>query len=174
VDKAVSAALRRLCRDKSYPLRFNLADRLAVLEQPSADLTWELMDTFIANEKKFSVLDALVMSADHLWEKAPEKVRPRLRQIADRAMEGAAADNHIFETLAHAHLFHFLRTGDMECWAFIASLIAECDSQRASHALGAQLHACRGGGWLTAGDGLKPDAFADQARTRTWSFFPTC
>jgi hypothetical protein len=170
-DKAVSAALRRLCRDKSYPLRFNLADRLAVLEQASADLTWELMDTFIAHEKKFSVLDALVMSADLLWGKAPEKVRPRLRQIADRAMHGAAADNHIFETLTHAQLFHFLRTGDMECWAFIASLIADCDSQRASHALGAQLHACRMGGWLTAGDGVKPDAFADQARTRTWSFF---
>ena len=129
------------------------------------------MDTFIANEKNFSVLDALVMSVDRLWERAPEKVKPRLSLIADRALESAAADNHIDETLAHAHLFYFLRTGDMECWAFIANLIAECDSERASHALAAQLHACRDGGWLTAGNGVKPDTYADEARTRTWSFF---
>jgi len=171
VDKAVSAALRRLSRDKSCPLRFNLADRLAVLEKPSSDLTWELMDTFITYEKKLSVLDALVLSADRLWGTAPEKVKPRLFQIASRAMQAAPPDNHIFETLAHTFLFYFLRTGDLECWTFIADLILECDSQRASGALGAQLHACRGGGWLTAGDGDKPEAIADAARTRTWSFF---
>jgi hypothetical protein len=170
-DEAVTAALRRLCRDKSHPLRFNLANRLALLEQSSPELMWELIDTFIANEKKFSVLDALLLSVDRLWASAPEKVKPRLRLITDRAMRSAPSDNHIYEMLAHIHLFHFLRTGDLECETFIASLIAECDSQRASHALGVQLHSCRSGGWLTAGDGVTPDAYTDAVRTRTWSFF---
>ena len=116
VDNAVSAALRHLCRDKSCPLKFNLADRLAVLEKPASDLTWELMDTFIAYEKKLSVLDALVLSADRLWGAAPEKVKPRLFQIASRAMRDAAPSNHIFESLAHSFLFYFLRTGDAQCW----------------------------------------------------------
>ena len=82
-----------------------------------------------------------------------------------------AKDNHIHETLAPTYLFHFLRTGDPDCWAFIANLIAECDSKRASKALLAQLHSCRGGGWLTAGGGVKHHAYADDARARTWDFF---
>jgi hypothetical protein len=171
VDSDVAAALRRLCRDKSHPLRFNLADRLAVLAQPAPDFMWELVDLLIAEEQKFSVLDMLVLSLDRLWASAPEEVKPRLQRIAERAMQSAAEENHIHETLAHTHLFRFLRTGDPDCEGFILRLIAECDSQRASHALGAQLHACRSGGWLTAGDGVNADAYADAVRARTWSFF---
>jgi hypothetical protein len=170
-DKAVAGALRRLCRDKYYPLRFNLADRLAALAQSSADLAWELADTFIAFERRFSVLDAVAMSLNRLWTKAPEKVKPRLHQIADHASKNASDNNRIHTTLAGAHLFQFLRTRDADCEGYIASLIAECDSQRASQALLAQLHACREGGWLTAGDGLTPDERTDQIRARTWGFF---
>jgi len=170
-DSEIATALRRLCRDKSHPLRFNLADRLAVLVQPAPDLGWELIDFLIGQERKFSVLDVLALSLDCLWGSAPDGVRPRLRRIADRAMQSAPEQNHIHETLAHTHLFGFLRTGDRDCEDFIARLIAECDSQRASRALGAQLHACRSGGWLTAGDGVNPDTYVDAVRARTWSFF---
>ena len=170
-DEEVSAALRRLCSDKSHPLRFNLVERLWVLEQPSPELMWELIDAFVAKEKRFSVLDFLLLSLDRLWAQMPEKVLPRLRLIANRAMESAPADNHIHEMLAHMHLFQFLRTGDPECDAFITRLIGECDSQRASGALGPQLHTCRSGGWLTAGDGVKPDSYVDAVRGRTWGFF---
>jgi hypothetical protein len=170
-DKDVSEALRRLCRDSSLPLRFNLADRLAALETTAPDLAWELFDIFIANEKYFSVLDALTLSLDRLWGKAPQEVKLRLKLIADRALQSASEENHIHETLAHTHLFYFLRTGDQECWKFIADRIAECDSERASNALAPLLGVCRDGGWLTAGDGVKPDDQADNARSRTWSFF---
>lgn len=171
VDEAVTAALRQLCFDKSHALRFNLADALSVLLQPSPDRMWELMDMIIANDQSFSVLDAVLFSLNRLVCRVPEKVMPRLRLIADRAMQGASAESHIHTTLAYTYLFHFLRTGDTECEAFIAGLIADCDSQRASHALGEQLHACRQGGWLTAGDGVKPDPQVDAIRARTWSFF---
>jgi hypothetical protein len=142
-----------------------------VLEQPSPDLMWKMIDTFIARERKFSVLDALLHSMDRLWEKAPEKGMPRLRRFSDRAIQDAPADNSIHETIAHTHLFHFLRTGDPECEAFIDGLIGECDNQRRSHALGAQLHTCRQCGWLTAGDAVKSEAHADEVRKRTWIFF---
>jgi hypothetical protein len=170
-DNDVTAALRRLCRDKSCPLRFNLAERLAVLEEPSPELMWELIDTFIADETMFSVLDALVLALDQLWESSPEQVKPRLRQIADRAIHGASGGRRIHETLAHTNLFQFLGTGEPECGAFIAKLIAECDGQQASHALATVLHECRAGGWLTAGDGVKQDAYGDEVRARTWGFF---
>ncbi len=170
-DRDIATALRKLRHDKSHPVRFNLADRLAVLERPASDLMWELIDAFIAEEKRFSVLDALLLSLDRLWAPMPEKVMPRVRLIADRAMQSAPAENHIHETLAHTHLFHFLRTGDPGSEEFIARMIAECDSQRAAQALGAQLHACRAGGWLTAGNAAEPDAQADAVRARTWGFF---
>ncbi|MBI2841255.1 MAG: hypothetical protein HYX75_23295 [Acidobacteria bacterium] len=170
-DKPVAAAIRRLCCDKSRAVRFNLALGLAVLQRPAADLMWELIDWFIANERKFSVLDALAESADQLWRTAPEKVKPLLRLIADRATQSAPADNHIHKTLAQTHLFQFLRTGDPDCGAFIASFIAACDSPRASDPLGALLHACREDGCLTAGEAAGPDTRADPVRARTWGFF---
>jgi hypothetical protein len=64
-----------------------------------------------------------------------------------------------------------LRNGDPECRSFIEDLVAECDSQRAGHALLTGLHACRAGGWLTAGDAVALDPKADEARRRTWVFF---
>jgi len=86
-------------------------------------------------------------------------------------MHNAPADNHVHETLAHTHLFQFLRTGNPECEEFISRLIEECHSQRATGALGPQLHVCRDGGWLTAEEGGAPDSYADAVRTRTWGFF---
>ena len=170
-DAETTAALRRLCLDGSHPLRFNLAERLAVLFDPAPDLLWELMDSVIANERKFSVLDSLLLALDRLWGRAPEDVMLRVRVITERAMQNAPADNHIHEMLAHTHLFQFLRTGNPQCEAFISRLIEECDSQRATGALGPQLHECRSGGWLSAGKGEAPDAYADAVRARTWGFF---
>jgi hypothetical protein len=170
-DRAVTGALRRLCRDKSLPLRCNLAQRLSLLEEPTPALMWELFDVFVRHEKMFSVLDAVVSSLDHLWSRAPDRVRERLGAISKRAMKNAPAKSPIYETLTRANLFRFLRTGDSKCEQFIRTLIEECETQRSSSALGKQLHNCRAGGWLTAGYGEQPDKNADAVRTRTWSFF---
>lgn len=170
-DKAVTVALRKLCRDKSHPVRFNLAGGLAVLEKPAPDFMWELIDLFVTKERRFSVLDMLLSSMDWVLEKAPDDVMARVRQISERTAQNAPAEHHIHETLAHTYLFQFLRTGRGDCELYISDLIADCDSKRANHALLTQLHSCRAGGWLTAGEGSKADAEADAVRSRTWSFF---
>jgi hypothetical protein len=170
-DFAVSRALRKLCRDKSLPLRRNLADRLSILEESSPLLMWELFDLFVRRETVFSVLDALVSSLDHLWSIAPDRVRTCLDKISERAMKSAPVKSTIYQTLAQTNLFQFLRTGDSKCKKFVTNLIKECETQRASTALGKQLHNCRAGGWLIAGNGEKVDKDADAARKRTWSFF---
>lgn len=170
-DKAIAAALRRLCRDQSHAVRFNLAVRLAVLDQVSPVLMWELIDAVFASEKRFSVLDGLLYSMNQLWARGPAEIMLRLNRIADRVMQEAPAGHPIHETLLHTYLFHFLRTGDPECEAFVANIIAECDSQRACNALGAQLHLCRKVKWLTLGDPRQPDSPADGIRARTWGFF---
>src|ERR1019366_6061274 len=122
------------------------------LQQAAPELMWQLIDRFVRCEQKFSVLEMVVLSLDHLWGRFADDVKLRLSRIVKRTMESAPDENHIHETLAHAHLFHFLRTGDRECESFINVLIAECDRQRVSHALAVQLHTCRTGRWLTAGD----------------------
>jgi hypothetical protein len=132
---------------------------------------WELIDAFIAEGKRFSVLDVLLLSLERLRVRTREKLSPRVRLIAKHATQNAPPDSHIHETLAHTYLFHFLRTGDPESEKFIARLIADCDSQRAAGAIGPQLHTCREGGWLTAGNAIEPDALADAVRARTWGFF---
>ena len=147
-DLAVSRALRKLCRDKSLPLRRNLADRLSILEEASPQLMWELFDLFVRRETMFSVLDALVSSLDHLWPTTPDRVRTCLDKISERAMKSTPAKSPIYETLARANLFRFLRTGDSKSEEFIGNLIEECESQRASPALGKQLH-----NFITAGPG---------------------
>ena len=170
-DKAVAAALRKLSRDKSHAVRSNLAEWLAVLEKTSPDLMWELIDVFVARERRFSVLDMVLRSMGYLWTKAPENVMVHVRKIAERAEKEASAENHVHEMLAHTHLFQFLRTGRGDCELYISDLITDCDSQRVNKALLPQLHTCRDGGWLTAGDGTKADAEADAVRGRTWTFF---
>lgn len=170
-DEEVSAAIRHLSRDKSSALRFNLALRLWALEKPAPKLMWKLIDDCLAEETQFSVLDALAQTLDRLWESAPEQVKPRLRQIGQRATEGASYDRNIHNTLAHSYLFRFLRTGEAESEAFIASLVSECESERANKVLAALLHAVRAGGWLTAGDGSNPGSYADEVRGRAWDFF---
>lgn len=168
-DKAMTTALLKLSRDKSHPLRFNMGDRLAALHDAAPKLMWQLIDRFIRYEQTSSVLEAVLFSLDRLWAHSAE-VKHRLSRIAERVMKSAPEGSHIYETLAHIHLFHFLRTGDAESEAFINRLIAECDSQRASHALQAQLHPCRKGRWLTAGDGITAVEREEIVRRRTWSF----
>jgi hypothetical protein len=170
-DKAVTGALVKLCRDKSHPLRFNMGERLAALEQAAPKLMWQLIDRFVCHEGKFSVLEPVVLSLDRLWARSEDEVKPRLSRIAERALKSAPDGNHIHVTLANVHLFRFLRTGDAECEAFVNFLIGECDRQRASDALIPQLHTCRVGRWLTAGDGVKVVEFEEVVRKRTWAFF---
>jgi hypothetical protein len=170
-DRAIGAALRKLCRDKSHPLRFNLARTLAVIEKPAPLLMWKLIDIFVTHEKKFSVMEMVVHSLDRLWTTSPDAVLDRLQLISQRTAQYAPADNGIHEALAYTYLFRFLRTGDAASEEYIARLIYECDNQHAIHPLERQLHNCRSGGWLTAGNGGTADVFADAVRQRTWTFF---
>lgn len=170
-EKAVTSALRKLCCDPSDPLRLNLADRLTALERPAPKLMWELLETFIAKERRFTVLAAIVHSLGWLWAREPDRVLQNLQLIARRAIEKAPPSHDIHGTLAHTFLFHFLRTGHSACEAFMGDLIAECDSERAAKALTRQLHACRASGWLTIGDAVTPDSKGDAVRARTWGFF---
>ena len=170
-DRATAGALRKLCRDKSLPLRRNLAQRLFMLEKSAHALMWDIFDEFIKHEEMLSVVDAVLWSLNDLWPRNPIQVRKRLQVIIKRVMRKAPTKHHIYEMLAQMNLFRFLRTGDSECEAFITKLIGECDSPRAKGALERQLHNCRDGGWLTVGDGEKSEKFADAVRARTWDFF---
>jgi hypothetical protein len=169
-DKQVAAGLLRLCRDKAHALRFNLANRLAVLSQVEPKLMWQLVDCFIRCEKRFSVLEALLLSFDRLWGVSAPDVMLRLGRIAKRAR--TAPDTHdVHERIAEAYLFRFLRTSDTECEAFMNALITDCDSVRANHALAKLPGACRMGHWLTIGDAVKVVAQEEAVRQRTWAFF---
>jgi hypothetical protein len=171
LDREVTEALRKLATDPSHPLRFNLADRLAVLHPVNSRLMWELIDIFVARESMFSVLDMLLRAMSRLPNTENENVALRLREIARRVKGEAPTKNPIHETLANINLFRFLRTGDAESKAFVAELIDKCDEPRNLRPLQAQLHSCRSGGWLTAGDSVTTDSSADEVRHRTWQFF---
>ena len=169
-DNQVAAALLRLCRDKSHALRFNLADRLAVLSNLEPKLMWRLVDCFIRYEKRFSVLEMVLSSLDRLWGASAPDVMLRLARIAKRAH--TAPDTHkVHERIAKAYLFRFLRTGDTECAAFTNLLIRDCDSVQANHALAGLPAACRMGHWLTIGDAVNVVAQEEAVRRRTWAFF---
>ena len=170
-DKTISAALRKLCHDKSHALRFNLADRLSVLEKQAPDLMWKLIDDIIANERMFSVLEMVVNSLDRVWEHSPDDAKKRIQIIFERAIQYASADNGIHETLARVYLFRYLRTGNVEYEKHIAILIDDCDKEYASHALERQLHDCRCGGWLTAENNGSEDIPEDAVSGRTLAFF---
>jgi len=170
-DKTISVALRRLSRDKSHALRFNLASRLYVLEKHAPSVMWKLIDDFIANEKRFSVLEMVVNSLNRVWALSPDDAKKRIQIISERAIQYASADNGIHETLARVYLFRYLRTGNVEYEKHIAILIDDCDKEYASHALERQLHDCRCGGWLTAENNGSEDIHADAVSGRTLAFF---
>jgi hypothetical protein len=159
-DESLSTALGRLGRDNSKTVRFNLARALPILQKPAPTLMWRLIDGFIRKEPRFSVLDAVLHAMSWLWAE-PEAVMDRVRQIAERA-KAASPDNGIHQTLAATHLFQFLRTGRVECDAYVAALIDVCDTPLGSQALLAQLHPLRDGGWLISRD--------DSVRARAWDF----
>ncbi len=170
VDKEVKSALRRLSRDKSRTLRYNLALRLPLLYGPSADLMWSLIDGFIANERSFAVLEAVLNSLNRLWVAGSHIVMSRIRLIADRIVAEATGNHHIHQTLARIHLFHFLRTGDPESEAHLNELIAECDSVSGYDALHSLPGACRNGIRPISRVGGPPDATSDDRRGRAWMF----
>jgi hypothetical protein len=170
-DKGISAALRKLCRDRSHHVRYNLANVLTLLNEPAPTLMWELIDMFVVHENDFLALEMVVHSLDQVWATSPDAVKERLNTIRQRTTKEAPADNHIHEALAQTYLFQFLRTADSECQEYISDLVNECDSQPANNALLSLLHPCRANNWLTAGDGVAADTFADSVRARTWGFF---
>jgi hypothetical protein len=132
---------------------------------------WESIDLFVKFERNFTVLEMLVSSIDRLWAISPDEARRRLYIISQKAKQFAPAEHHIHEMLAETYLFQYLRTGDAECEALILQLIEECGNHRASHAISVLLGHCRGGGWMTVGDGTVHDVNADAIRNRTWRFF---
>lgn len=170
LDSAMAAALRKLLHDPSHPLRFNFADRLGLLESVAPDVMWELIDSFVKQESRFSVLEMVILTLNRLSAASARPMMERLNLITTRAKRDAAADNHIHETIAHTYLFRFLRTGDSECERHVTELIEECDTERGSKALGPQLHACRDGGWMTAGDAVTIEPQTEAVRARTWHF----
>jgi len=168
-DARVTAAIKALSRDKAGPVRFNLARILPVLEKTAPELMWQLIDSFVADETHFTVLDAVVHSLAWLSRLHPDKVVARLNLMSARA-SSAPAKHTIHETLAHAYLFEFLHTGRDECKEHIATLIENCAGEREGKALLGQLHPCRKGGWMTAGDAVQDNADLDAKRSRTWKF----
>jgi hypothetical protein len=169
-DKSVATALRRLSVDKSLSVRFFLVQRLCALESGASSLMWKIIDSIIANERMFTVLERLLSALGDLMTKYPTEVIGRLKLISGRVAQDADEGNHIHVTLTNLYLFHFLRTGDADCDTFITGLIADCDSLRASNSLGSQFHSCGKGGWLTTGDGVTLDPSGDALRARTWTF----
>lgn len=159
-DKALSTAIGRLSRDKSKSVRFHVARVLPVLRIPAPSLMWGLIDGFIRDELRFSVLNAVLDAMSWLWAE-PETVMVRVRQIGERA-KAASPDNGIHQALAATHLFQYLRTGRMECDVYITVLIDVCDTPLGSQSLLSQLHPLRDGGWLISRD--------DSVRARVWNF----
>lgn len=171
LDEEVAFAIRALSRDGSDAVRFNVATVLPVLAKSAPDLMWEMIDSFVADEHHFTVLDAVVHSLDWLWDELADQVFECIQKIDSRIRsEGAPPDHSIHETLARCFLFQFLRTGHSDCEKYVTDLIAGCGELRATKAILPQLHVCRDGGWMTAGDPEKPDEKIDALRTRTWRF----
>jgi len=172
-DLEISAALRKMRGDSSVSVRYNLAVRLGKLYAAAPDLMWELLEAVVHEERRLAVLEGTIDLLLRLRLRVPDEPRATslLDAITHDAREKAPPRHHIHETLAMAHLFHFLQTGDERDKRVIDELIADCDSPRAQGALLPLLHNCRSGGWLTVGDALAPDAKADGIRARTWTFF---
>ena len=169
-DTLISKALRSLSRDPVATVRLNLVTGLPRLYEPAPRLMWQIVDIVASSEKNFAVLDALVHSMDWLWQRSAEKVMSYVTKIATEAAVHAQPSEHIHETLAHVHLFQYLRTERAECYVYIRNLVANCQGERENKGLLAQLHACRAGGWMTAGNPSKPDVVTEKIRERTWAF----
>lgn len=169
-DDEILTALRQLRLDPVSTVRYNLLRDLFVLHRHTPDLFWEFVDHFVATSRRFSEMELLIPGLDHFWETDPESVRARLRIIGDRI--GNSNPTHsVHRRLANAYLFHFLRTGDLECREVIWNLIERCETEPACSSLSHQLGPCRSGHWLTAGDAVRADPEMDALRERTWEFF---
>jgi hypothetical protein len=170
-DEEVATAIRALSGDGSAAVRLNLASVLPVLAKSASDLMWELIDGFVADEPHFTVVDAVAHSMDWLSGQSANEVAERLQKIDSRIRaEQAPPDHTIHETLAHCFLFQFLRTGRSDCEKYVTDLIAACGEPRATKAILPQLHVCRTGGWMIAGDSENAGEKIDALHARTWKF----
>ncbi len=171
IDRPIAIAIRRLSSDPSRVVRHHLAGSLHALHRDAPDLMWKLMDHLIENELKFAVLDELVDSIRHLLARDSNKALPRMERIGARAENSARPDHRIHRHIASSFLFHHLGNGEARSWAYIENLIAHCEDPGTSEALIGQLHRCRSGKWLTAGDAIVSDETTDERRKRAWRFF---
>jgi hypothetical protein len=169
-DAKVAAALLRLSADHNQAVRFNLARRVAALEKAAPKLMWQLFDRLVSGERLFAVLTETAAGLARLWAKHPQAVLARLHLIERKARK-ASPKNPIHETLAHIHLYEYLRRGRPECEAYLNGLIARCETAEAYAGLKPLLHACRAGQWLTAGDAVSRQSHLDGYRARTWRFY---
>lgn len=170
-DAEIETALLRLSGDKSHAVRSIMGCHLAVLRRANPELMWTIFDRFVHFEQTFSALVYVVESLEKLVGTFPAEVILRLAQINERANSKAPSDHDIHKRLAQVHLFHFLRTGDVECEKRIDVLVSNCDSSAACDALNAQLHGCRSRGCLSIGDAVKIIDCQEAIRKRTWTFF---
>ncbi len=173
IDRPIADAIRRLTTDPSRVVRHHLAGSLHALHRDAPDLMWELIDRMIEKEPKFAVLDELMESIRHLLERDSDKGLSRMEQIGSRIANSAHPEHRIHRHLASSFLFHHLGNGEPRSWAYIENLIAHCEDPGTSEALIGQLHGCRSGKWLTAGDAIVADKTTDERRKRAWMFFRT-
>ncbi|MBL9146684.1 MAG: hypothetical protein JNM99_23580 [Verrucomicrobiaceae bacterium] len=171
IDAATAKALRRLATDGSRIVRQHLSSSLFAIRGAAPQLMWELIDTLIESEPTFRVLSGLLDSLRELLSQDPDKALLRMRRIAERAGTTAPDEHDIHEELMSAFLFRYLRCGDLSCWDYVATRIARCEGQAIGRSLTPQLHGCRKGRWLTAGDAIVSDTEADEHRSRAWRFF---
>ncbi len=168
-DPEVAVALRALVRDRTWPVRFNAVTRLAVLYKAAPQLMWELLDSVIESEIRYSVLNACLDALNRLWGVDADKVMTRVRRIAVRA-EQAPPGHTIHDSLGNIYLFQYLRSGREECLRFVEQAIEHCEQEQAYKTLLPQLHELRVGGWMTAGsvDPIQPRY--EGMRVRAWQF----
>lgn len=167
-DEAIEAALLRLQSDPARTVRFNLASNVHALEQAAPELLLRMVDGFLAQETSLAVLDVLLRTLNSRPCDCMEQLLPKLGQLSERAIHGIKS--RLLETLTQIFLFHYLRTGDAQSQTIIRDYISRCDEKRFADALIPQLHSCRVGGWLIAGNPTEYDPKADAARSRTWTF----
>lgn len=170
LDRPMTKALRTLAKDPSRIVRYELAGSLFALHQSAPQLMWELIDHMIDHESKYRVLDELLTSLGRLLSHKMDAL-PRIQRIAKRVSQHAPKKHNIHEHLVSCFLFRFLRTGDTTCWDHVANLIRHCDDETNANSLAHQLHSCRKGRWLTAGDAIVSDTEADEHRMRAWRYF---
>jgi hypothetical protein len=168
-DAQVTHELKRLAKDFSKSVRWNVALRLAVLETSAPVLMWKLFDRIIRSETRYAVMESLVSSLSRLWPRHPEEVLMRLASLAQKAAR-APANHNVHDALAAAHFYESLRTGRKESGAYIQNLVRHVNRPAAGNALSRLLAACRSDRLFIHGILEIPSVRDDELRAKVWDF----